>query len=111
MEKNKQEILAIIPARGGSKGIPRKNIKLLCGKPLIYYSINAGLNSNLISRVVVSTEDDEIASVARKYNVEVIKRPNELAEDDTPSVPVYQHVLKYLRENESYEPDIVVVLE
>lgn len=93
---NNYKVLAIIPARGGSKGVPRKNIKSFCGKPLVYYSIKAGLESKYIDRVVVSTEDDEIADVAEKYNAEVIKRPMRLAQDDTPSIPVFQHVLTFL---------------
>jgi len=106
-----KKIIAIIPARGGSKGVPRKNIKPLCGEALIYYSIKAGLESKYIDRVVVSTEDDEIASVAEKFGAEVIERPDRLARDDTPSVPVFKHVLSYLDENEKYLPDIVVILQ
>ncbi len=67
IEKNNQKILAIIPARGGSKGIPRKNIRLLAGKPLIAYSIETALKSKYIDKVVVSTEDEEIAEVAKIY--------------------------------------------
>jgi len=106
-----KKILAIIPARGGSKGVQRKNIKPLCGKPLVYYSIKAGLESKYIDRVVVSTEDDEIAGVAKKFGANVIGRPDELARDDTPSVPVFQHVLTFLKENEEYVPDIVIILQ
>ena len=80
--KEKPEVLAIIPARGGSKGIPRKNIVDLCGKPLIAYSIEAALKSKLIDRVVVSTEDEEIAEVAKAWGAEVpFLRPKELAAD------------------------------
>ena len=73
--KVKRNILAIIPARGNSKGIPRKNVRLLCGKPLIAYTIGAALSSKLIDRVVVSTKDEGIAEVSKKYGAEVIRRP------------------------------------
>lgn len=109
--KEKQNIIAIIPARGGSKGIPRKNIKLLCGKPLIAYSIEQALKSNYISRVIVSTEDAEIAQISREYGSEVIERPVELARDDTPSLPVIKHVITYLETNEGYKAEIIVVLQ
>ncbi len=105
------EILAIIPARGGSKGVPRKNIRLLVGKPLIAYSIEAALKSRYIDRVVVSTEDEEIAETARRWGAEVIRRPKKLARDDTPTIDVIIHVLDYLRKEEKYIPDIVVLLQ
>lgn len=89
-------IIGIIPARGGSKGIPKKNIKLLRGKPLIYYSIDATKNSKLLTHAYVSSEDDEIISIVKKYNAKVIKRPKELALDSTPIVPVLQHAINYL---------------
>jgi len=107
----KSNILAIIPARGGSKGIPRKNVRLLCGKPLIAYTIEAALSSKLIDRVVVSTEDKEIAKVSKKYGAEVIRRPPELAQDDTPSLPVYQHAIRHLEKMEDYRPEIIVILQ
>lgn len=107
----KSGIVAIIPARGGSKGIPRKNVKLLCGKPLIAYTIEAALSSKCIGRVVVSTEDKEIAEVAGEYGAEVIARPAELARDDTPSFLVCQHVIRYLEEIKNFYPDVVVVLQ
>lgn len=103
--------VAIIPARGGSKGIPRKNIKELCGKPLIGHIIETALNVEEIDRVIVSTEDAEIAEVAKKFGAEVpFIRPDELAEDETPTLPVLKHTIKYLEENENYNPDIVVLL-
>jgi len=105
------DIVAIIPARGGSKGIPRKNVKLLCGKPLIAYAIEAALSSKYIGRVVVSTEDKEIAEVAGEYGAEVIERPAELARDDTSSFLVCQHVIRYLEEIKNFYPDVVVVLQ
>ncbi|MEK9657113.1 MAG: acylneuraminate cytidylyltransferase family protein [bacterium] len=84
--------LAIIPARGGSKGIKYKNRKLLNGKPLIQYTIEAAQQS-IINEVVVSTDDKEIASIAESLGVSVIMRPSELAKDDTPTLPVIQHAL------------------
>jgi len=102
--------IAIIPARGGSKGIPRKNIRLLAGKPLIAYSIEAALNTRELDRVVVSTEDNEIAMIAKKWGAEVIIRPEELAKDDVPTLPVLQHVLRELENKENYVPEIIVLL-
>lgn len=104
------KIVAIIPARGGSKGIPRKNIKEFCGKPLISYIINTALNVKELNIVMVSTEDEEIAGVAKRYGAEVIKRPAELARDEVPTLLVLQHAVKYLEENENYIPDVVVLL-
>ena len=90
-------ILAIIPARGGSKGVPRKNIKPLCGKPLIAWSIEAAKESKYIDRVVVSTDDDEIAAIALSLNADVpFMRPSELAADDSPGVAVVLHALENL---------------
>lgn len=106
----KPETLAIIPARGGSKGIPRKNIKLLCGKPLIAHTIEAALSSKLIDRVVVSTEDEEVAEVSKKYGAEVIERPEELARDDSPAIDAIMHVINWLEEKGEHF-DIVVLLE
>ena len=103
--------VAIIPARGGSKGIPRKNIKELCGKPLITYIIETALRVRELDRVIVSTEDKEIAEVAKKCGAEVpFMRPEELARDETPTLPVLQHAVKYLEEKENYKPDIIVLL-
>jgi N-acylneuraminate cytidylyltransferase len=105
------EILALIPARGGSKGIPRKNIRDFAGYPLLAWSITAGLKSELVTRVIVSTDDEEIVSVARKYGGEVpFLRPAEFAQDDSTDLPVFEHALEWLRENESYAPDVVVQL-
>lgn len=105
------EILALIPARGGSKTIPRKNIRPFAGHPLIAYSIAAGLASELVSRVVVSTDDPEIAAIARSYGAEApFLRPAELSQDHTPDLPVFQHALEWLAENEGYRPEIVVQL-
>lgn len=105
------EVLALIPARGGSKGIPRKNLRDFAGAPLIAYSIWAALQAELVSRVIVSTDDEEIAEVARLWGAEVpFIRPAELAQDDTTDLPVFDHCLQWLKENEGYQPDIVVQL-
>jgi CMP-N,N'-diacetyllegionaminic acid synthase len=104
-------ILSVIPARGGSKSIPMKNIYPLLGKPLIGYTIEHALCSKKIDRVLVSTDNREIARVAEKFGAEVpFSRPNEHGEDKTPDFPVFFHALSWLKENEGYEPDIVVHL-
>jgi N-acylneuraminate cytidylyltransferase len=105
------EILALIPARGGSKGIPRKNIRNFAGYPLIAWSIAAGLKSDLVTRVIVSTDDEEIAAVARRFGAGTpFLRPAEFAQDNTTDLPVFQHALEWLKENEGYVPEIVVQL-
>lgn len=86
-------ILGVTPARGGSKGLWRKNIRLLCGKPLLAWTIEAAKASTLLDRYVVSTEDDGIAEVARQWGAEVIERPKELATDEATTLSVLQHVL------------------
>lgn len=91
------EIVAIIPARGGSKGVPRKNIRLLAGKPLIAYTINAALESPLVNRCIVSTEDKEIKRISLEAGAEVIDRPYEFATDSASSEDVVQHVLEELK--------------
>ena len=106
----KPKIIAIIPARGGSKGIPRKNIRLLAGKPLIAYSIESALKSKYIDKVIVSTEDEEIAEISKLYGADVIKRPINLAGDDILTIDVIFHVLDSL-ENKKYNPDVVVLLQ
>jgi CMP-N-acetylneuraminic acid synthetase len=107
----KPRVLAIIPARGGSKGIPRKNIKDFAGYPLIAYSILAGTRSRLVTRTIVSTDDEEIAAVAREYGAETpFLRPAEFARDNTTDLPVFQHALQWLQEHEGYQPDVVVQL-
>lgn len=105
------EVLALIPARGGSKGIPRKNIRPFCGYPLIAYSIAAGLQAETVTRVIVSTDDEEIAAVARAWGAETpFLRPAEFAQDKTTDLPVFQHALAWLAEREGYQPDVVVQL-
>jgi len=105
------EVLALIPARGGSKGIPGKNIKPFAGYPLIAYSIRAGLDAERVSRVVVSTDDEDIAAIARDWGAETpFIRPEEYAQDRTLDLPVLKHALDWLREKEDYHPEIVVWL-
>ena len=104
------EILCTICARGGSKGIPRKNIRLLAGKPLIAYSIEVALESKYIDKVVVSTEDEEIAEISREYGAEVIERPEELAKDDSPTIDAIFYTLEVLKTG-NYEPDITILLQ
>lgn len=105
------EILALIPARGGSKSIPHKNIKSLAGYPLIAYSIAAARQSSLVTRVIVSTDDEQIASLARKFGADTpFLRPVEFAQDNTLDFPVFTHALGWLKENEGYQPDILVQL-
>jgi CMP-N-acetylneuraminic acid synthetase len=104
--------VAIIPARGGSKGLPRKNILPLLGKPLIAHTIEAARVARSLQRVVVSTENPEIAEIARQYGAEVpFLRPLELAGDETPTLPVLQHVLTQLKATEGGEPEIIVLLQ
>ena len=104
-------ILAIIPARGGSKGIPRKNIRSFAGYPLIAWSIAAAKQSELVTRIIVSTDDEEIAAVAREWGAETpFFRPAELAQDKTTDLPVFEHAIKWLEEVEGYRPDAVVQL-
>lgn len=104
-------VVAIIPARGGSKGIPRKNIAEVAGRPLIHWSIQHALDSKLIDRVVVSTDDEEIAKVAVQNGAEVpFRRPPEISGDTTLDLPVFEHALQWLAEHDGYEPDIVVHL-
>ena len=105
-------ILALIPARGGSKGIPRKNIVPLAGRPLIAHTIAAAKGASCLDRVVVSTDDDEIAAVAARWGAEVpFRRPAELAGDTAAGLDVALHALDWLAENEGYAPDILVELQ
>ncbi len=104
------EILSIIPARGGSKGIKRKNIKPILNKPLVAYSIEASLRSKYITRTLVSSEDDEILDISKQFGAEILKRPLELAQDETKTAPVMLDVVEKL-EQEGYKPDYVVLLQ
>ncbi len=104
-------VLTVIPARGGSKRIPRKNLIRLAGIPLIGYSIGHAKRSKLVNRIVVSTDDEEIAYTSRLYGAEVIKRPKELSSDTASSESALMHVLDYLEEQEKYSPDLMVFLQ
>ena len=105
-------ILGLIPARGGSKSIPRKNIALLAGRPLLAYTCEAALESRCLTRVVLSTDDEAIAEVGRNCGVEVpFMRPAELAGDNTPSLAVAQHAIRWLSEHEDWEADVLVLLQ
>jgi len=104
------KIIAIIPARGGSKGVSKKNIRLLAEKPLIHYTIHAAQNSNYVDHVIVSTDDDEIIKVASIKDVQVIKRPSEIAGDDAPTIDAILHVLDN-SDKLGLKPDLVVLLQ
>src|SRR3989344_7970299 len=109
---NVMKILGVITARGGSKSINKKNIKALLEKPLIVYTIEAAKKSGVFDRIIVSTDNDEIAEVCKEHGVEVpFTRPAELAGDTTPHLPVMQHAVSWLREKEGYEPDYVMILQ
>jgi CMP-N,N'-diacetyllegionaminic acid synthase len=99
------DVVGLIPARGGSKGIPRKNLAPLGGRPLISWTIEAGLGSAAVSEVVVTTDDPEIGHVAREAGARVLERPDELAQDETPMRPVIEHALSKL------DCDILVLLQ
>ena len=104
--------LGLITARKGSKRVPDKNIKPLCGKPLLAYTIEAGLASSRLDRVIVSTEDEQIASIARQWGAEVpFRRPEELAADDARTIDVLVHALEWLELHQSYRPDALVLLQ
>jgi CMP-N,N'-diacetyllegionaminic acid synthase len=104
--------LAIIPARGGSKSIPRKNLRIVAGKPLIVWSIEQALGANLLDRVVVSTDDAEIAEVASCAGAEVpFLRPAEIATDTAPTEPVLLHALDWLEKHDAYRPEGIVLLQ
>jgi len=105
------KVTAIIPARGGSKGIPCKNVRLLAGKPLVAHTIEQALKARLVTRTIVSTDDEEIALVSKEYGAEVVKRPSELATDTATSESALLHALDYLQRTEGYEPDLVVFLQ
>jgi len=106
------KILGVITARGGSKGLPGKNLKLLAGKPLIAHSIDAARDSGVLDRVILSTDDEEIAAAARACGCDVpFMRPADLARDETPHLPVLQHAVQWLSDHERYQPDAVMILQ
>jgi CMP-N,N'-diacetyllegionaminic acid synthase len=107
-----EPVLAVIPARGGSKGIPHKNIRLLNGKPLIGYSIEQAAQAKTLARVLVSTDDEKIAEVAKAWGGDVpFLRPAHLAQDDTPMLPVLQHALEYVEQVDQIQYSAVVILQ
>lgn len=106
------KILGIIAARGGSKGVPGKNIKPLGGKPLIAYSIEPAVKSGVFDKIIISTDDEKIAEVARSFGADVpFIRPAELAQDATPTLPVLIHAVKWLEDNQKLDFDYVVLLQ
>jgi len=109
--KKPDNILAVIPARGGSKGVPKKNIRPLNGKPLIAWTIETAFRTSCLTRTIVSTDDKVIAQVAKDYGAEVpFLRPSAIARDDTPDLPVYLHALSWLTQRGDPHPDMVVWL-
>ena len=108
---SKPKILGLLTARGGSKGVPGKNIKMLGGKPLIAYTIEAAKKSGVFDRILLSTDDPKIAEVAKQYGCEVpFMRPAELANDTAQHLPVLQHAIEWLKKNEGYYPDYTMTL-
>ena len=106
------EILSIIPGRGGSKRIPKKNIKNFSGKPLLAYTAEVALSCKKINRTILSTDNKEIRDIGLELGLEVpFLRPAELSDDDTPTLLVIKHLLKKLSENEKYKPDVIILLQ
>ena len=108
-----ENIFGLISARGGSKGLPRKNIKLLSGKPLIAWTIEQALASKYLDRVLVSTDDKKIAEISKKYGAEVpFMRPKELAEDNAKGIEVVLHAIDWLNENDKQKQyDLIMLLQ
>lgn len=111
--ERENKVLAVIPARGGSKGVPRKNIRPLCGRPLIGYTIEQALTMRrLFHRIIVSTDDEEIASVARQFGAEVpFLRPAALARDESPVIPMLQHAVDFVERQDEIRMDWVCLLQ
>ena len=106
------KVLGIVTARAGSKGLPGKNVKLLAGKPLLAYTIEAAKASGALDALILSTEDEQIAEVGRRLGCDVpFIRPRDLAQDDTPHLPVIQHAVRWMRERVNYSPDAVMILQ
>ena len=105
-------ILGLITARGGSKGIPQKNTVELAGKPLISYSIETAINSGMLEKVVVSTDDDEIANISRQYGAYVpFLRPSKFAQDKSPHIDSLVHAITWFNDNEKWQPDYIMLLQ
>lgn len=111
--EDRPNVLAVIPARGGSKGVPRKNIRPICGRPLIAYTIDhARAAQHLFYRIIVSTDDDEIASVAREYGADVpFLRPADLARDESPVIPMLQHAVNFVERRDGRTMDWICLLQ
>jgi CMP-N,N'-diacetyllegionaminic acid synthase len=106
------KVLGLVTARGGSKGLPGKNLRPLAGKPLLAYTIEAARVSAVFDRLILSTDDAEIAAAARTLECDVpFMRPAELARDDTPHLPVLHHAVRWLEEHDGYRPDAVMILQ
>ncbi len=108
---NSSEVLAIIPARGGSKGIPGKNFYPISGKPLISYAIEAALESRCVNRIIVSTDDKKITEVSSAYGAETVQRPVEISGDDHQSEEALLHVIEHLEVNEKYIPEWLIFIQ
>jgi len=107
----KKSVMAIIPARGGSKGIPRKNIKPLGGRPLLYYTVDAAKKSDIFDKIIVSTDDAEIEKVSIKYGAHVVKRPGRISRDTSSTEQAVIHALWWLKKKEKYIPDVIILLQ
>src|SRR3954463_16375891 len=105
-------VLGVVTARGGSKGLPGKNLRLLAGKPLIAHTIDTARESKAFDRVILSTDDEAIATAGRSRGCDVpFMRPPDLARDETPHLPVLQHAVQWLADNDRYVPDAVMILQ
>lgn len=110
-QKQKHKVLCVIPARGGSKRIPKKNLAPLLGQPMIKHVFDAVKKSKMVNRIILSSDDKEIVKVARKNGIEIpFKRPKKLATSKAPMIPVLKHALKFLKEEEDYWPDFVLMI-
>jgi CMP-N,N'-diacetyllegionaminic acid synthase len=106
------KVLGVVTARGGSKGLPGKNLRLLAGKPLIAHTIVTANQSRAFDRLILSTDDEAIAAAGRAFGCDVpFMRPAELARDETPHLPVLQHAVQWLRDHDRYAPDAVMILQ
>jgi CMP-N,N'-diacetyllegionaminic acid synthase len=110
-KNNKTKVIAIIPARGGSKGLLEKNTKMLFDKPLISYSIELACESQFIDKTVVSSNDKKTLEISKKYDIDVIKRPDNLSMDETPMEDVIRHSLQVMEKEKNYKADFVVLLQ
>lgn len=104
-------VLAVIPARGGSKRLPMKNVLTIAGRPLLAWSINAAKASTFVDRIVVSSDHDMVLQVARQYGADIVRRPDALATDEATLDATVAHAVKTLRERDGYQPEVVVTLQ